>query len=235
MKYLNIIPGVSIYTDVGRVFSYNVLDVDETLQQKVLQRDKGVCQYCGFESGKHQTVHYTGQDPDKPGEMKRLENFVTSCHYCQQCFYLDQVAMMQSGTLIWLPEIGQAALNHICRAVYIARITQGPIADAARETLDVLLSRKEEAQNRIGTDDVMQLATVLQDFLEHAEYKQRHAKLKHLRILPLDRRIVREGDLEFNQFPQILAYWRSKDGPFGEMPPRVWAEKFLLTKEQLSA
>lgn len=226
-------PGVSAYTNTGHAFSYNVLDIAPTLIQKVSERDDGICQYCGFQAKKHQTAHYTGQDPEKIGEVKKPENFVTACHYCQQCFYLDQVAMMQSGAIIWLPEIGQAALNHICRAVYIARITQGPIADAARETLDVLLSRKEEAKNRIGTDDVGQLATVLQDFLENKEYKIRHDKLKHLRVLPLDRRIVHEGDLEFNQFPQILSFWRSKDGPFGDMPPRTWAETFLEAKGKI--
>mgnify|MGYP000275845136 CR=1 FL=1 len=41
-----------------------------------------------------------------------------------------------------------------------------------------------------------------------------------------NRRIIKEGDLEFNQFPQILAYWRSKDGPFGDVPPRRWVNLF---------
>lgn len=226
MKYRNIVPGVSVFSNSGHVFSYNVLDIDKNVSDKVLERDDGVCQYCGFQSKRHQTVHYVGQDVKKASEMKKTDNFVTVCHYCHQCFYLDKAAEMQSAAIIWLPEIGQAALNHICRAIYIARITQGPIADAARESLDVLLSRKEEAKNRIGTDDVVQLATILQDFMEHKEYKNRSKKLKHIRILPLDRRIVHEGDLEFNQFPQILAFWRSKDGPFGKTPPRKWAEMF---------
>ena len=34
--------------------------------------------------------------------------------------------------------------------------------------------------------------------------------------------IIKEGDLEFNQFPQILAFWRSKDGPFGGKVPNQW-------------
>jgi intracellular multiplication protein IcmJ len=45
-----------------------------------------------------------------------------------------------------------------------------------------------------------------------------------LRLFPLDRRIIREADLEFNQFPQILAYWRSKDGPFGKLQPKQWVD-----------
>ncbi len=225
-------PGVSSFSDAGHIFSYDTLNISEAVLDKVLKRDDGTCQYCGFKADRHQTAHYIGQDVRKASEMNNTDNFVTACHYCQQCFYLDRVAMMQSGTLIWMPEVGQAALNHICRAVYIARITQGPIADAARETLDVLLSRKEEAKNRIGTDDPLQLATVLQDFMEHKEYKMRNKKLKHIRVLPLDRRIVHEGELEFNQFPQILAYWRSKDGPFGVVPPRIWSEIFYNTQNK---
>ena len=30
--------------------------------------------------------------------------------------------MMGSGILIWLPEVGQAELNHLVRAIYVARI-----------------------------------------------------------------------------------------------------------------
>jgi intracellular multiplication protein IcmJ len=50
----------------------------------------------------------------------------------------------------------------------------------------------------------------------------REKKLEGIRLFPLDRRIIKEGDLEFNQFPQILAYWRSKDGPFGGKVPNKW-------------
>ncbi len=226
MKYRNIKLGVSVFSDIGHSFRYDPLNIDENIVEQVLKRDDFICQYCGFRSVKHQVIHYICQNVKDASEMKKVSNFVTSCHYCQQCFYLDRAAMMQSATIIWLPEIGQAALNHICRAIYIARITQGPIADAARESLDILLSRKKEAENRIGTDDVVQLATILQDFMESREYKNRQEKLQYVRVMPLDRRIVQEGELEFNQFPQILAYWRSKDGPFGKIPPRKWAEIF---------
>ena len=50
----------------------------------------------------------------------------------------------------------------------------------------------------------------------------RKKKLDGVRIFPLDRRIIKEAELEFNQFPQILAYWRSKAGPFGGKAPTQW-------------
>ena len=36
----------------------------------------------------------------------------------------------------------------------------------------------------------------------------------------------RVSNLEFNQFPQILAYWRSKNGPFGGKAPTQWKNSY---------
>ncbi|MDD9900573.1 MAG: type IV secretion protein DotN [Alphaproteobacteria bacterium] len=229
MAYLKITPGVSTLSDTGRVLSAGKSDLPDSLRDSVLERDKYTCRYCGFLSRKYQEVHFTGKADAKVS----AEGCATACIFCVQCFQLDRVDRMQSGAVIWLPEIGQAALSHICRAIYVARISQGPMADAARDALETLLARKEEARSRLGTDSARILATVLQDFFEGKEYKNRAGRLKGFRILPLDRRIIREGDLEFNQFPQILAYWRSKDGPFGAHPPRTWIKMFYETRAAL--
>lgn len=129
---------------------------------------------------------------------------------------------MRSGVLLWLPEVSQADLHHIARAIYVARISQGSMADAARKSLDTLMQRREEVRTRIGTDDPYILAMVLQDYLTNRHYHNRDKKIAGVRLFPLDRRIIKEADLEFNQFPQILAYWRSKDGPFGGKTPQKW-------------
>jgi intracellular multiplication protein IcmJ len=96
------------------------------------------------------------------------------------------------------------------------------VADAARRSLEVVLARREDARARLGTDDPYILATVLRDYITDKAYEARQAKLDGIRLFPLDRRIIKEADLEFNQFPQILAYWRSKDGPFGSLVPKQW-------------
>lgn len=225
-----ITPGVSLLSDTGRMLSKDPYDLNSELRDKILERDDQTCQYCGFQAERYQGVNFIGKDAASASD----KDYLTACIFCQQSFQLDRIPFMQSGAVVWLPEIGQAALNHIARAIYIARITQGPLAEAARDALDILMARKEEASHRLGTDDPRILASVLQDFLEAKEYRLRAKKLKGFRVLPLDRRIIREGDLEFNQFPQILAYWRSKNGPFGEMPPREWAKLFFDTKKQLS-
>ena len=222
MSYLRIAPGVSTLTDAGRVLSPDVHRPGEDLRARVMERDDYACRYCGFQARKYQEVNFIGSGDRATGP----EDYATACTFCHQCFHLERIDRMQSGAVIWLPEIGQAALHHICRAIYVARISQGPMADAARDAMETLLSRKEEAINRLGTDSPKILSTVLQDFFESKEYKGRLSKLKGFRILPLDRRIIREGELEFNQFPQILAFWRSKDGPYGELPPRKWVGTF---------
>jgi len=222
MAYLRISPGISGLSDAGRILSGDIHHPPEDIRQKVLERDQHTCRYCGFQSRKYQEVNYTG----KNGQSGSADDYACACTFCHQCFHLERVERMQSGAVIWLPEIGQAALHHICRAIYVARISQGPMADAARDALESLLQRKEEAQRRLGTDSPRILATILQDFFEAKEYRERASRLKGFRILPLDRRIIKEGDLEFNQFPQILAYWRSKDGPFGDVPPRRWVNLF---------
>ncbi len=189
-------------------------------RQKILDRDKNICACCGFQSTKYQDIlHINGNSADM-----RPENLATLCIFCHQCFNLDQVAQMRSGVLVWLPEISQADLHHIARAVYVARISQGPVADAARRTLDIFMQRREESRNRLGTDDPFILSSVMRDYISGKAYDAAHQKLEGIRLFPLDRRIIKEADLEFNQFPQILAYWRSKDGPFGGTLPRQWID-----------
>ena len=188
------------------------------LKQKIFERDDYTCQCCGFRSHKYQEILCKNFNPEDRSE----ENLITTCIFCHQCFHLESVNGMKSGVLIWLPEIEQATLHHIARAIYIARISQGPVAEAARKSLDILMGRREEVKKRIHTDDPFILSSVLRDYLGPKHYESRQKKLDGIRLFPLDRRIIKEADLEFNQFPQILAYWRSKDGPFGGKTPPQW-------------
>lgn len=198
----------------------DLLSADQKL--KILERDKYTCICCGFKSEKYQKILFLNGDPHDHAP----ENLRTACIYCNQCFHLDAVAEMKSGVLIWLPEIPQHVLHNIARAIYVARISQGEMSDMAKQLLDTLMSRREEAKKRIGTDDPMVLSAVMKDYLEERHYELRMKKLDGIRLMPLDRRIVKDGGLEFNQFPQILAYWRSKDGPFGENMPRTWLDQY---------
>jgi intracellular multiplication protein IcmJ len=226
MKKLPIVLGIA-RTPKGRPNKVSKAALSLEVRQKVFERDDFTCACCGFRSLKYQDIHFLNHNPADT----RMENLTTVCIFCHQCFNLDKVNEKRSGVLIWLPEIKQADLHNIARAIYVARISQGPVSDAARRAFEILMKRREEARNRIGTDDPFILASVLQDYLTERHYERREEKLDGIRLFPLDRRMVREADLEFNQFPQILAYWRSKEGAFGGRPPQNWADIYKAVSQ----
>lgn len=206
-------------------------EVKPELKTKVFERDDNTCQYCGFQSLKYQDVVFK----NAVSSDQRLDNMTTACIFCHQCFNLEQASLMRSAVLIWLPEMDQVTLHHVARAIYVARISQGGMANAARQGLDLLVQRREEARKRIGTDDPFILSSVLRDYITDKHYDRRREKLEGIRLFPLDRRIIKEADLEFNQFPQILAFWRSKEGPFGGRLPVQWAETLLDIRSNKAA
>ncbi len=220
MVYLPITLGIKDQTSNAHSYeeTSKIGSVSPEVRQKILEQDKHSCRFCGFKSQKYQEIHFL----DGNYQNLRVDNLATACIYCHQCFDLEKVAQMRSGMLIWLPEIEQSELNHIARAIFVSRISQGSMAETATEALNTLRERRKEAQARIHTDDPFVLSIVMRDFLTSKHYGMRGQKLDGIRLLPLDRRIIKEGDLEFNQFPQILAYWRSKAGPFGEKVPNQW-------------
>jgi intracellular multiplication protein IcmJ len=225
MQLLPITLGIVRTSGNAQTAEKNNLQMQE-LRPQVLERDQYTCRFCGFHSQKYQEVHTINGN----AEDLRQENLATACIFCQQCFDLEKASLMNSGVLIWLPEVGQAELNHIARAIYVSRISQGTMADAARSALDAIMARREDAKSRLATDDPFFLAAVLRDFLGPKHYEARSEKLEGVRLFPLDRRNISEGELKFNQFPQILAYWRSKDGPFGARPPAQWKSLYAKIK-----
>ena len=100
---------------------------------------------------------------------------------------------------------------------------------------DALMKRRDDVKTRLGTDDPYILSIILRDYLGDKHYYYRSKKLDGIRLFPLDRRIIKEADLEFNQFPQILAYWRSKDGPFGGKTPPTWIQIYQNIHEKILA
>ncbi len=200
-----------------------------SLKNKVFERDDYTCKCCGFKSNKYQDLLVIDQS-SKPTE----DNLATACIFCHQCFSLDDVTNMRSGILLWLPEISQADLHHIARALYVARISQGAMSDTARKILDTLMTRRADVRERIGTDDPSVLAKVLSDYISRKKYAERSKRLDGVRLFPLDRRIIKEQDLEFNQFPQILAYWRSKEGPFSGKIPNNWIDLYKNVEQNVA-
>lgn len=198
-------------------------------RETIFKRDDYTCQCCGFRAEKYQEIlHING---DKRDFSK--DNVLTTCIFCHQCFDLGQVEQMDSGMLIWLPEISQAKLHHITRAIYLARVTQVPLAGIANKINDTFFARGEAAKKILGSTDPGALAIVMKDFLTKKDYEQAQANIKGIRLFPLPRRMIPDDTAGFvdmknkvNFFPQILVHWRSKIGPYHAMPAQEWPELF---------
>lgn len=228
MKLQPVILGVARPVGLSSSASF---PVPPDVRQAVLERDHHTCQYCGFQAQKYQEIQTVSENT----QDVRPENLATACIFCHQCFNLDKVGQMRSGVLIWLPEISQVDLHHIARAVYVARVSQVPASEAAKKTLEILMRRREEIKRRLGSENPQLLALVFREYLTARHYGLREKKLEGVRLFPLDRRIIREADLEFNQFPQILAYWRSRSGPFGARMPQQWLDSHLEIARKAAA
>lgn len=188
--------------------------------EAVWRKDDFVCQFCGFRAEKYQRV--------VPGVWCGDERAgLTACLYCEQCFSLETTGLAGGGMLIWLPEVGQAELNHLCRAIFIARRHEA-LADRAQTALEALMSRRAEAKKRLGTDDPLLLGTTMLENLNDQDYAQRIKKLEGIRLLPSDRYLVQTQNGLIDQFPAILTYWQSSRGPFAKLLPQDWIDHFLF-------
>jgi intracellular multiplication protein IcmJ len=185
-----------------RIFS----EIGPELVHVVHQRDHFTCRGCGFASLKFQQVMVRG------GNWRDIANITTACIFCQQCVSLDSVPRMRSGILIEFPELPQAELNRLLWEIYAARV--GLNNAAAVASLDFLMTRRERVRANLGTDDPFLLAERMRGLRTDREWSALRAQLKDVRLLGLDRRVQVEYGTEYNEFPQILAYVRSVDGPY---------------------
>jgi intracellular multiplication protein IcmJ len=183
--------------------------------EKILKRDDFACRFCGFRAVQYQRI------------VPTRDGLVTACGFCEQVTGLERAGLMGGGILIWLPEMTQAELNHIIRAIYVARAEEGSeMAESATRALDALTSRRAEAKKRLGSDDPLLLATVLQENLTEAERAAATGKLEGIRLLSLDKHMVHGRHGDFNGFPQIIQFWRSAQGPFADLPTGEWQSLF---------
>ena len=192
--------------------------------EKALARDDHTCRFCGFHSAQFQRTIPYAEAGDPP--------VATVCTFCEQVLSLERAGITGAGLLIWLPEITQINLNHLVRAIYVARAGKGAMADLATRALDALTVRRTEAKKRLGSDDPLLLATILRESLDADEVKTAVAKLDGIRLLPSEKYMMRGAKGDANQFPQIAKFWMSPSGPFGQLPADKWQD---LLKSALAA
>ena len=100
------------------------------------------------------------------------------------------------------------------------------MAAAAQRALDTLLARRADAKKRLGSDDPLLLATIMHESLTADERPKAATKLEGIRLFPLDKQVVRGPKGELNQFPQMVKYWASPEGPFASFPVEKWEDMY---------
>jgi hypothetical protein len=140
-----------------------------------------------------------------------------ACALCVLVRHLDRPRIDAEATLIWLPEMSQAALVCLVRELHTQSLLAGERPDgkggAALVTVErsalhfargALAARGAVAAEHLGSERPSELAQVLTR-LSVAAYGQRRRLLGGLRLLPSGRFFIGSDDV----YPAIVESWRT--------------------------
>jgi intracellular multiplication protein IcmJ len=169
------------------------------LEEKILARDEYTCRFCGFTSDKYQVV--VNINSDYNAGQSKPDNLATACSFCAQCLFLDGIGQGNNwgGSIIYLPEISQADLNHFCRVLFSSMLRDAPYKGKL-QTAYLSLKDRENAVNDIfgpKSSDPYTFGQALIDSNLNDDQLQ-HPVMTHLRLLP-----------ERKNFTQEVNYWKS--------------------------
>ncbi len=118
------------------------------VRDKVFARDDFTCRYCGFQAKQYQEV----VNIDQNYENNAFDNLATACNFCAQCFFLDSLGLdgKSGGTLIYLPEISQADLNHFCRTLFCSMLRDAPYKGKLQAAYLSLMDRAKTIEEVFG-------------------------------------------------------------------------------------
>jgi hypothetical protein len=122
-----------------------------------------------------------------------------ACVLCHLVRHLERPQIDQEATLIWLPQISQAALVALVRRIHLVLIDHGepapmdrrpkrddPPLVAAYSAYRALQARGTALEGRLGTTRPSDVAATLLGF-DPATYRRRAELLAGIRLLPLGR------------------------------------------------
>lgn len=151
---------------------------------RVLARDQFTCRYCGFNAERYQEV----VNFDQNYTNNTFNNLVTACEFCANCFFIESVGKdnRQGGTIIHLPEISQADLNHFCRALFCSLLRDAPYKGKLQAVYLSLQDRSKSVEEVFGpsTQDPNVFGEALIDSGLTPE-QLKHPILSELKLLPV--------------------------------------------------
>ncbi len=150
----------------------------------VFKRDDYTCRYCGFQLKKFQEVVNIDQNYNN----NKMSNLATACSFCAACFLLDTIGTdgHSGGTIVHLPEISQADLNHFCRALFCSLLRDAPYKGKLQAVYLSLQDRAKPVEEVFGpnSQDPNVFGQSLIDSGLTAE-QLRHPILTELKFLPI--------------------------------------------------
>lgn len=173
-------------------------------KKQVLLRDNNACRFCGFELNRFQEVvnidhNYANNSPS---------NLATACSFCTQCFFLDSVGLddKTGGSIIYLPEISQADLNHLCRILFCALDKESAYKSKLQSAYLALKDRYKPVETCFGpgSSDPRSFGQGLID-AGIKEEELNHPLMRDLRLLP-----------QRSAFREQIDYW--KQTVFAKVP-----------------
>lgn len=155
------------------------------IQQKIFTRDQYTCQFCGFQANEYQEIvnldHHYGSNNDN------LNNMVTACCFCAQCFFVNMIGQFGfgGGTLIYLPEMDQNELNAFSHVIFCAMMNETSYRDTAQTVYRNLKFRSQAIEDKYGpnTSNPNVFCQLIRESSDHVE-SLADKFLKDFRILP---------------------------------------------------
>lgn len=119
-----------------------------SFSEKVFQRDEHMCQFCGFQAAKHQEII----NLDHNYANNKINNLVTACVFCSQCFFLESLGKSDvgGGTLIYLEDMSQGELNALCHVLFAAIMTGTTYCTNAKNVYRSLRLRSQVVETHLG-------------------------------------------------------------------------------------
>lgn len=176
-----------------RLFSIRKADASfQKYQQRVFQRDNHTCQYCGFKSKQFLDV----VNADGNYGHNHIDNLVTACQFCAQCFFLEGIGKSDfgGGVLVYMPEMSQGDLNALCHVLFAMMISGGKSSSDAKTIYRNLRLRAQYVEKELGSG--LSNPSVYGQLLADANVEGKadvHRRLmSSLRVLPIMTRYVNQ-------------------------------------------
>ena len=164
--------------------------------------ERAPCRFCGF-----QAEHWMEPSDDGSGHC------IPACIHCHLCRHLDRPTIETEASLIWMPEVSQAALIAIVRRLHVicTRHDASPAMDTIpRSRAPALLQawglhtaflrRVSLAERRLGSASIADLCAAFAG-MSDVTAPARASLLGGLRLLPRGR-FFRDGN---DVYPALLA------------------------------